>query len=66
MFPAVNTPWHQGAPPKIAINVDVAVSEMINGLKKGKSEIKVGGAKILYLMSRLAPSFALKKVNEIQ
>jgi uncharacterized oxidoreductase len=66
MFPAVNTPWHQGTPPKIAIGADVAVSEMVNGLEKGKSEIKVGGAKILYLISRLAPAFALKKVNEIQ
>jgi len=66
MFPAVNTPWHQGSPPKIAINADVAVSEMIKGLEKGKSEIKVRGAKILCLISRIAPSFALKKINEIQ
>jgi len=66
MFPAVDTTWHRGTPPKIAISTDKAVSEMINGLEKGKSEIRVGGAKILYLMSRLAPSFALKKVNEIQ
>ncbi len=66
MFPAVNTPWHQGTPPKIAISTELAVSEMINGLEKRKSEIRVGGSRILYLMSRLAPSFALKKVNEIQ
>lgn len=66
MFPAVNTPWHQGTPPKIAISAEVAVSEMINGLEKGKSEIKIGGARILCLISRLAPSFALKKVNQIQ
>lgn len=66
MFPAVNTPWHHGTPPKIAISTELAVSEMINGLEKGKSEIRVGGSKILYLMSRLAPAFALKKVNEIQ
>jgi uncharacterized oxidoreductase len=66
MFPAVNTPWHQGTPPKIAISTDAAVSDMINGLEKGKSEIKVGGVKILYLISRIAPAFALKKVNEIR
>lgn len=66
MFPAVNTPWHQGTPPKIAISTEEAVSEMIKGLEKGKPEIKVGGAKILYLMSRIAPGFALKKVNEIE
>jgi uncharacterized oxidoreductase len=66
MFPAVNTPWHQGTPPKIAISTKAAVSEMIKGIENGKVEIKVGGAKILYLISRLAPSFAIKKVNEIQ
>ncbi|NJK97235.1 MAG: hypothetical protein HC905_22065 [Bacteroidales bacterium] len=66
MFPAVKTPWHKGTPPKIAINADVAVSEMIYGLEKGKTEIRVGGAKILCLISRLSPSFALKKVNELQ
>ena len=66
MFPAVITPWHQGNPPKIAIPVEAAVSEMIKGLEKGKTEIRVGGAKILYLMSRLAPGFALKKINSIE
>jgi len=66
MFPAVDTPWHQGTPPKIAIGVEKAVSEMMHGLEKEKTEIRVGGAKILYFISRLAPSFALKKVNEIQ
>jgi uncharacterized oxidoreductase len=39
---------------------------MIKGLEKGKPEIRVGGAKMLYLMSRLAPGFALKRVNSIQ
>jgi uncharacterized oxidoreductase len=66
MFPAVDTPWHQGKPPKIAISVGKAVSEMLKGLEKGKSEIRIGGAKILYLASRIAPGFALKKVNQIQ
>ena len=66
MFPAVDTPWHRGTPPKIAISADVAVLDMIKGLEKGKSEIRVGGAKILYIISRLAPAFAIKKVNEIR
>lgn len=66
MFPAVDTPWHQGTPPKIAISVEAAVLEMIKGLEKGKIEIKVGGAKILYLISRLAPAFAIKKINSIK
>ncbi len=41
-------------------------SIMIKGLENGNPEIRVGGAKILYLISRITPSFALKKVNEIQ
>jgi len=65
MFPAVDTAWHQGTPPKIAISVEAAVSEMIKGFEKGKSEIRVGGAKILYIISRLAPNFAIKKINSL-
>jgi uncharacterized oxidoreductase len=65
MFPAVNTPWHQGNPPNIAISPEDAVNEMIKGLEKDKNEIRVGGTKILYLMSRIAPGFALKKINSI-
>ena len=66
MFPAVDTPWHKGTPPKIAISTELAVSKMINGLEKGKSEIRVGGAETIYLMSRIAPGFALKKINSLK
>lgn len=66
MFPAVDTPWHRGNPPKIAIPASKAVAEMIRGLKQEKPEIRVGGAKILYLISRIAPGFALKKVNALE
>jgi uncharacterized oxidoreductase len=65
LFPAVNTPWHGGAPPKIAISTDQAVSEMVAGLEKGKTEIKVGGVKLLYYLSRIAPGFAFKKINQV-
>lgn len=65
MFPAVNTEWHQGNPPKIAIPVEEAVDEMLKGWKQGKLEIRIKGAKILYALSRIAPSFALKKINQI-
>jgi uncharacterized oxidoreductase len=66
MFPAVITPWHKGNPPKIAIPAIDAVNQMIKGVEKGKTEIRVGGAKILYLMSRIAPAFTLKKINSIK
>jgi uncharacterized oxidoreductase len=66
MFPSVDTPWHNGTPPKIAISTEKAISEMIKGLEKDKNEIRIGGAKILYLISRIAPQFAIKKVNQIE
>lgn len=66
LFPPVKTTWHKGNPPKIAISPKKAVEEMLNGLEIGKTEIRVGGAKLLYWISRLAPSFASKKVNELK
>jgi len=66
MFPAVKTPWHKGNPPKIAISTEKAVAEMIKGLEKNKPEIRIAGAKLLYKISRIAPEFALKKVNSLK
>lgn len=66
MFPAVKTPWHKGTPPKIAISPEKAVNEMLKGLTKGKSEIRVAGANLLYRVSRIAPKFAFKKVNSLE
>ena len=63
MFPAVDTPWHRGNPPKIAISVEKAVSEMLSGIEKGKLEIHIAGVKILRLISRIAPGFAIRKIN---
>src|SRR5690606_28607972 len=65
LFPAVKTPWHKGEPPKIAITVEKAVNEMMKGLEKGIAEIKVSKVKILYNLSRIAPGFALKKINNL-
>ncbi|RNL90391.1 SDR family NAD(P)-dependent oxidoreductase [Sinomicrobium pectinilyticum] len=64
-FPAVDTPWHKGNPPKIAIPPEKAVAEMLKGLDQGKEEIRVGGAKLLYRLSRIAPKFAFKKLNNL-
>jgi len=66
MFPAVNTPWHKGKPPKIAIPTYKAVNEMLKGLDKNKKEIRVAGAKMLYMVSRIAPRLAFSKVNSLQ
>ena len=66
MFPAVKTPWHKGNPPKIAITSQKAVREMIKRLEVGDTEIKIAGVKILYALSRIAPKFALKKINSLK
>jgi uncharacterized oxidoreductase len=65
MMPAVDTPWHQGNPPKIAISPQKAVKEMVGEIEKGKLEIKISRVKLLYLLSRIAPGFALKKINSL-
>lgn len=66
MFPAVDTPWHRGHTPRIAISPEEAVQEMIVGLEKGKEEIYVGKVKLFRLMSRIAPGFALRKINTLK
>ena len=62
-LPPVDTPFHKGNPPKKTITAEKAVGEMINSIEKGKIEIRVGITKLLYLMSRIAPKFAFKKIN---
>ena len=62
-LPPVDTPFHKGNPPKKVITVEKAVDKMISGIEKGEIEIRVGITKLIYLMSRIAPKFALKKVN---
>lgn len=64
-FPAVDTPWHKGSPPRIAISAEEAVMGMIKGIKKGKEEIRVGKATLLYLLFRIAPKFAFRKLNAL-
>ena len=65
LFPAVDTPWHGGNAPAISISVDQAVDEMVAGLEKGKQEIRVGAVKLLNVLSRVAPAFAMRKLNQI-
>ncbi|MEM9982489.1 MAG: SDR family NAD(P)-dependent oxidoreductase, partial [Bacteroidota bacterium] len=55
MFPAVDTPWHQGKPPAIAISVQQAVRETLKGIKKGKEEIRVGGSKAFICFIKNSP-----------
>ena len=65
MMPAVATPWHKGEVPKIAISPERAVSEMVLRVERGEQEIRIAGVRILYWLSRVAPAFAFKKINQI-
>ncbi|MDR8389722.1 SDR family NAD(P)-dependent oxidoreductase [Aliifodinibius sp. S!AR15-10] len=65
MFPAVDTPWHKGTPPDIAISTQEAIEGMLKGLQKGKKEIRVGKVNMLYLLSRIAPNFAFRMINSL-
>ena len=65
LYPVVDTPWHTTPPPSIAISAQEAVQGMLDGLKSGKDEIRVGGARLLYALSRIAPNLALKKINSL-
>lgn len=65
MFPAVDTPWHNGNTPKIAISADAAVNEMLVKLSKNQKEIRIGKVNLLYKLYRIAPKFALKKLNAL-
>lgn len=66
LFPAVDTPWHKGSPPKIAITSEKAVSEMLKGIGNGKVEVRVSKVRLLYFISRLFPKFAFKKINNVR
>lgn len=66
LIPAVDTPWHSGKAPKIAITVEKAVDEMIAGLEYGKEEIRIGKVKLIYWISGIAPGFAFIKINNLE
>ena len=66
MMPVVDTPWHKGDVPKIAITSQQAVEEMLMKVENNQEEIRVGKVWLLYLLSRVAPEFAFRKINSIQ
>lgn len=65
LFPVVDTPWHKGNPPKIAISPKQAVDEMIKGLKTNQTELKIGKVKLLYWVNRFFPKLAFKIMNRV-
>ena len=64
-MPVVDTPWHQGNVPKIAISPSEAVSQMLRQLQSNKNEIRIGKAQLLYLLSRIMPGMAFRMINRV-
>lgn len=62
-YPAVDTPFQNGHVPPNAIKADLAASVALNGLNRGKEEIRVKMAGMLYVLSRVIPKGALKMIN---
>ncbi|MEK6478611.1 SDR family NAD(P)-dependent oxidoreductase [Catalinimonas sp. 4WD22] len=59
----VDTPWHEGNAPDMAISPQQAVAEMLSKLEKGQQEIKVAKVGMLNLLSRISPTLAFKLIN---
>ncbi|WP_207425155.1 SDR family oxidoreductase [Pedobacter sp. SYSU D00535] len=65
MLPAVDTPWHKGNPPKIAISAAEAVLFSLQALETDREEMRIGKVKLLYVLSRLFPKLAFNKLNSL-
>jgi uncharacterized oxidoreductase len=65
LMPVVDTPWHKGQPPRMAIPAPKAVDEMLAKLHKGEKEIRVGGVKLLYWINRFMPRVAFRLINRL-
>ncbi len=69
--PAVDTPLLQGAlepnggagPP--AIMPEQFARDALRALEKGRSEVRFGGAQLLYVLNRLAPRLAFRLLNRL-
>ncbi len=64
-YPAVDTPFQDGHAPDIAIKPDEAAAIALKGLNRGKEEIRVKMAGVLFIMSRLMPKKAVKIINKV-
>ncbi|HEY1405261.1 MAG TPA: SDR family NAD(P)-dependent oxidoreductase, partial [Spirochaetota bacterium] len=64
-MPVVDTPFHQGNAPKMAITPDKAARMMVDRLTKNKREMRIGSANFLYIISRISPALAFRMVNQI-
>jgi hypothetical protein len=58
-----DTPFQGGRSPSDAISPALAASKAIEGLDRGREEIRVGMARTVFPMSRLAPSAIARRIN---
>jgi uncharacterized oxidoreductase len=65
MMPVVETPWHQGNAPSMAISPEHAVNAMMRSLEGNKQEIRIGKVRLLYALSRIMPALAFKMINRV-
>lgn len=63
LMTVVDTPWHEGNAPDMAISPQDAVKEMLSKLGKGQQEIRIAKVGMLYLLSRLSPALAFRLIN---
>ncbi|MDF9798152.1 putative oxidoreductase [Catalinimonas alkaloidigena] len=59
----VDTPWHEGNAPAMAISPQKAVKEMLSKLEKRQEEIRIAKVGMLNLLSRISPALAFKLIN---
>lgn len=52
-----------GGPPTMTPEAFVAAA--LGALERGRTDIRIGGAQLLYLLNRLAPEFALRLLNRL-
>jgi hypothetical protein len=62
-YPAVDTPFQNGHAPDHAIKPGEAAAIALEGLNRGKEEIRVKMAGFIFVMSRLMPKMALNRIN---
>jgi uncharacterized oxidoreductase len=68
--PAVDTPLLQGAlgsggggPP--TVTPEQFAKDALRALEKGQTEVRVGGARLLYVLDRVAPQLAFRLLNRL-
>jgi uncharacterized oxidoreductase len=65
LYPAVDTPFHNRHVPKHAIQPDKAAAIALLGINRGKDEIRVKRAGLLFMLHPLMPRKALNLINII-